>query len=44
MTQSYNANYVIDNFNKLRDIILNLNTQAAFLNYIVNTDQTPYVL
>jgi vacuolar-type H+-ATPase subunit B/Vma2 len=34
-TQSFNTEYVTDNFDKLRDIILNLNTQSEFLEYIV---------
>jgi len=41
--KSYNADYVIDTFNKLRNIMLNLNTQTRFLNYIVNTKQSTYV-
>ena len=39
----YNAGHVIDDFNKLRDIILNLNTQDEFLNYIVTQDTSRFV-
>jgi hypothetical protein len=33
-TDYYNTDFVTDNFDKLRDIILNLNTQIEFLDYI----------
>jgi hypothetical protein len=36
----YNTKHVIDNFNKLRNIIMNLNTQDQFLNYIMTKFQT----
>jgi hypothetical protein len=34
----YSSDYVIEDFNKVRDIILNLNTQDEFLEYIVTVD------
>jgi hypothetical protein len=42
-TENYNTDFVTDNFDKLRDIILNLNTQVEFLDYICTRQQTQRV-